>query len=116
VFGCGGDRDRGKRPIMGAVARRFADFTYVTSDNPRSEAPQAIADDIVPGLRSGAYAVELDRRRAIESAVEAAHAGDVILVAGKGHETYQIVGADTLDFDDAAVAREALARRKTASA
>ncbi|HEY8315010.1 MAG TPA: UDP-N-acetylmuramoyl-L-alanyl-D-glutamate--2,6-diaminopimelate ligase [Candidatus Baltobacteraceae bacterium] len=111
VFGCGGDRDRGKRPLMGAVAARLADFTFVTSDNPRSEDPRAIADEILPGVGSAPHAVELDRRAAIEAAIASARSGDVVLVAGKGHETYQIVGAKALPFDDAAAARDALARK-----
>ena len=110
VFGCGGDRDRGKRAEMGAVAARLADRLYLTSDNPRSEEPGAIVDDMLDGIPNGArHVVELDRRLAIERAIAEARAGDVVLVAGKGHETYQIVGEQTLPFDDAAVAREALA-------
>ena len=92
VFGCGGDRDRGKRPQMGAVAARLADRLYVTSDNPRSEEPQAIVDAIVTGIGTRAHVVELDRRRAIERAIGEARPGDVVLVAGKGHEGYQVVG------------------------
>ncbi len=111
VFGCGGDRDRGKRPEMGAVAARLADRIYLTSDNPRSEAPQAIVDAIAAGIGRRDYVVELDRRRAIERAIAEARSGDVVLVAGKGHETYQIVGDRVLPFDDGAVVREALAAR-----
>ncbi len=110
VFGCGGDRDRGKRPLMGAAAARLADRLYVTSDNPRSEDPQAIVDAIVTGIGNCAHVVELDRRRAIERAIGEAQPGDVVLVAGKGHEGYQIVGDRILPFDDVAVAREALGR------
>jgi UDP-N-acetylmuramoyl-L-alanyl-D-glutamate--2,6-diaminopimelate ligase len=110
VFGCGGDRDRGKRAEMGAVAARLADRIYLTSDNPRGEEPQRIVDDILAGLREPrACAVELDRRHAIERAIAEAQTGDVVLVAGKGHETYQIVGDRVLHFNDAEVAREALA-------
>jgi UDP-N-acetylmuramoyl-L-alanyl-D-glutamate--2,6-diaminopimelate ligase len=112
VFGCGGDRDRGKRSQMGAIAAALADRLYVTSDNPRTEAPQAIADAIVSGIGDRPYAVELDRRRAIERAIAQAQPGDVVLVAGKGHESYQIVGDRVLPFDDAEVAREALAARR----
>lgn len=109
VFGCGGDRDKGKRPEMGAIASRLADIAVVTSDNPRSEAPLSIADDILKGMRGGAECVvELDRRRAIERAVEEARPGDVVLVAGKGHETAQVVGAETRTFDDRVVAMEVL--------
>jgi UDP-N-acetylmuramoyl-L-alanyl-D-glutamate--2,6-diaminopimelate ligase len=110
VFGCGGDRDRGKRAEMGAVAARLADRLYLTSDNPRSEEPGAIVDDMLVGIPNSArHVVELDRRLAIERAIAEARRGDVVLVAGKGHEPYQIVGEQTLPFDDAAVARAALA-------
>jgi UDP-N-acetylmuramoyl-L-alanyl-D-glutamate--2,6-diaminopimelate ligase len=109
VFGCGGDRDKGKRPQMGAVAARLADVVVVTSDNPRSEPPLSIASDILAGMRGGAECiVELDRRLAIERAVALARPGDVVLVAGKGHETAQVVGAETRSFDDRAVAQEVL--------
>ena len=111
VFGCGGDRDRGKRAEMGSVAARFADRVYLTNDNPRTEEPRAIVEAIAAGIGSHAYAVELDRRRAIERAIAEAHPGDVVLVAGKGHETYQIVGEAVLPFDDAAVVRDVLATR-----
>jgi UDP-N-acetylmuramoyl-L-alanyl-D-glutamate--2,6-diaminopimelate ligase len=111
VFGCGGDRDRGKRPQMGAIAASFADRVYVTSDNPRSEDPQAIVDEIVAGIGAHEHVVELDRRAAIARAIDEAKPGDVILVAGKGHETYQIVGERVLPFDDLAIARELLAQR-----
>jgi UDP-N-acetylmuramoyl-L-alanyl-D-glutamate--2,6-diaminopimelate ligase len=109
VFGCGGDRDRGKRPLMGAVAARLADRLYLTSDNPRTEEPQAIVDEIVRGIGDARAEIELDRRRAIERAIGVARPGDVVLVAGKGHEDHQIVGNRVLPFDDAAVARDALA-------
>ncbi|MHB8145788.1 MAG: UDP-N-acetylmuramoyl-L-alanyl-D-glutamate--2,6-diaminopimelate ligase [Vulcanimicrobiaceae bacterium] len=109
VFGCGGDRDRGKRPEMGAVATA-ADRIYITSDNPRSEDPQAIVDDILPGMGSHPYVVELDRRTAIARAIAEASPGDVVLIAGKGHETSQLIGDRVLPFNDAAVAREVLQR------
>ena len=112
VFGCGGDRDRGKRPEMGAVAARLADRLYLTNDNPRSEEPQAIIDAIRVGIGTREHVVELDRSRAIERAISEARTGDVVLIAGKGHETYQIVGERILPFDDAAVAREALEARR----
>jgi UDP-N-acetylmuramoyl-L-alanyl-D-glutamate--2,6-diaminopimelate ligase len=108
VFGCGGDRDRAKRPRMGAVAAEHADRAWVTSDNPRSEDPSAIAQDIVAGAPHGRLALELDRRTAIAAALGAAGAGDVVLIAGKGHETTQTIGDRVLPFDDRAVARELL--------
>ena len=113
VFGCGGDRDRGKRPEMGSVAARLADRIYLTNDNPRSEEPKAILLDIRAGIRehAGTVVEELDRRRAIERAIAEAQSGDVVLIAGKGHETYQIVGDRVHEFDDAAVARDVLAHR-----
>jgi UDP-N-acetylmuramoyl-L-alanyl-D-glutamate--2,6-diaminopimelate ligase len=111
VFGCGGDRDRGKRHEMGATAAKLADRLYVTNDNPRSEDPKTIAREIVAGIGNHRHVVELDRRRAIESAVSQARAGDGVLIAGKGHETYQIVGSEIFDFDDIAVARHALRLR-----
>ena len=114
VFGCGGDRDRGKRPLMGAIAARLADRAIVTSDNPRSEDPAAIVREIVAGIDGDAgagVAVELDRRRAIAAAVAEAREGDVVVIAGKGHEQGQeLAGGERLPFDDVAVAREALER------
>jgi UDP-N-acetylmuramoyl-L-alanyl-D-glutamate--2,6-diaminopimelate ligase len=112
VFGCGGDRDRGKRREMGAVVAQNADYAYVTSDNPRTEDPRAIIEDILPGIAGAPHEIEPDRRRAIAAAIRNARAGDTILIAGKGHETYQIVGKDALPFDDAAEARRALAERE----
>jgi len=110
VFGCGGDRDRGKRPLMGGVATHLADLTILTSDNPRSEDPAAIIFEIEPGARAGggAYRVEPDRRAAIHAAVEEARAGDVVVIAGKGHETGQEFRDRTIPFDDRTVAREEL--------
>ncbi len=109
VFGCGGDRDRGKRPLMGAVAAAGADRAWVTNDNPRSEDPAAIAAEIVAGAPPGRLAVILDRREAIAAALHEARTGDLVLVAGKGHETTQTIGSQVLPFDDRAVARELLA-------
>ena len=109
VFGCGGDRDREKRPLMGRVAGELADLAVVTSDNPRSEDPDAIIAEIVAGA-TGELVVEPDRRAAIEAAVEAARPGDVVVVAGKGHEQGQEAGGVVLPFDDREVAREALRR------
>jgi len=111
VFGCGGDRDRGKRPRMGAVVNRLADVAFVTSDNPRTEAPSAIIDDILPGFAvAGGASVrtEPDRRSAIVSAIALARSGDTVLIAGKGHENYQIIGESVFPFDDAVVARDCL--------
>jgi UDP-N-acetylmuramoyl-L-alanyl-D-glutamate--2,6-diaminopimelate ligase len=106
VFGCGGDRDPDKRPKMGRVATELADFTVITSDNPRSEDPLAIIEAIAAGAVGEAYSTEPDRRSAIAMAVEMAEAGDIVLIAGKGHETYQIFADRTIDFDDRKVARE----------
>jgi UDP-N-acetylmuramoyl-L-alanyl-D-glutamate--2,6-diaminopimelate ligase len=108
VFGCGGDRDRAKRPLMGAIAARSADRAWVTNDNPRSEAPAEIAAEILAGAPGAPLAVVLDRRDAIAAALAEARSGDVVLVAGKGHETTQTTGADVRAFDDRAVARELL--------
>jgi UDP-N-acetylmuramoyl-L-alanyl-D-glutamate--2,6-diaminopimelate ligase len=112
VFGCGGDRDRGKRPEMGRIARALADRVVVTSDNPRREEPRAIVEAIVAGIddRRG-VSIELDRRTAIRRAIAEARPGDVVVVAGKGHEAYQIVGDQVLPFDDRAEVRAALAAR-----
>jgi UDP-N-acetylmuramoyl-L-alanyl-D-glutamate--2,6-diaminopimelate ligase len=113
VFGCGGDRDQGKRPIMGKVAGRLADRIFVTSDNPRGEKPADIIRDIVAGTRgaSGALVIEADRGKAIRRAVAEARRGDIVLLAGKGHEQYQEIRGIRLPFSDAAAAREALATR-----
>ena len=130
VFGCGGDRDRSKRPLMAAVAGRLSDIVVVTSDNPRTEDPAAIVDEILRGMPAPAEHVlqvgverrtvrgpevhtVLDRRAAIERAIELAGPGDVVIVAGKGHEKYQVIGDRVLAFDDVDVAREALARRRS---
>ncbi len=112
VFGCGGDRDPGKRSEMGKIAARLADRVIVTSDNPRSEDPLAIARAIANG--TGSTTIEIDRRRAIRSAIGDAQAGDTVVVAGKGHETYQIVGERTLAFDDRDEVRMAFAQRAEA--
>jgi UDP-N-acetylmuramoyl-L-alanyl-D-glutamate--2,6-diaminopimelate ligase len=110
VFGCGGDRDRSKRPLMGEAAGHGADRIVVTSDNPRSEDPLAIIREVELGLRrAGAdYDVEPDRRAAIRLALSVAKRGDTVVIAGKGHETHQEVGSKTFPFDDVAVAREEL--------
>jgi UDP-N-acetylmuramoyl-L-alanyl-D-glutamate--2,6-diaminopimelate ligase len=133
VFGCGGDRDRGKRPLMGEIAARLSDLVVLTSDNPRTEEPAAIINDVEAGVRKTGlksvvstaacmhtnaaergYLVEADRRRAIGVAIGMAVAGDLVLIAGKGHEDYQILGAQKIHFDDREVAREALAQRASA--
>ena len=108
VFGCGGDRDRGKRPTMGALAAQLADLSVVTSDNPRTEDPDAIIADILPGMGDAPHLVEPDRRRAIEKAIAKARPGDLVLIAGKGHEDYQEVCGVKTPFDDREVAREIL--------
>ena len=116
LFGCGGDRDRAKRPLMGAAAGKGSDFCVLTSDNPRSEEPQAILDDAVPGLKASGvrYLVEADRAEAIRVLLGEAQAGDVVLIAGKGHEKTQTVrgksGLEQLPFDDVLVAEQALAK------
>jgi UDP-N-acetylmuramoyl-L-alanyl-D-glutamate--2,6-diaminopimelate ligase len=122
VFGCGGDRDRTKRPLMGAVAGRLSDVIVITSDNPRSEDPNRIIEEIQRGITadtrrdtSQRQLAIVDRREAIAQAVEIARAGDLVLIAGKGHEKYQVIGDRTLPFDDVAVAREALGRRQAKS-
>jgi UDP-N-acetylmuramoyl-L-alanyl-D-glutamate--2,6-diaminopimelate ligase len=116
VFGCGGDRDRTKRPKMGVVAERLADLVIVTSDNPRTENPDAIINEICVGFSSGwegagKITIEPDRRVAIRMAIESAEEGDVVLIAGKGHENYQIIGTTKHHFDDVEEAQAALAER-----
>ena len=116
VFGCGGDRDRTKRPKMGRVAEKRADVTVVTSDNPRSESPQAIVDEILVGMaHPGDAHVVLDRREAIDRALSLARPGDCVLIAGKGHEPYQIFADHTIQFDDRVTARELVAARSASS-
>ena len=115
VFGCGGDRDRSKRQPMGQAAARGADRIFVTSDNPRSEDPLAILADIRPGLEGaqGPVVEQVDRRQAIEQAVVGASPGSVVLIAGKGHEDYQLMGDQVLEFDDRVEGRRALALRRS---
>jgi UDP-N-acetylmuramyl-tripeptide synthetase len=127
VFGCGGDRDRDKRPMMGAAAGRLSDLSVLTSDNPRTEVPEAILSEIMAGTASvrdrhyepqelakgfdtPGYVVEPDRRRAIALGLGSARRGDTVLVAGKGHETYQIVGGRFIPFDDRVEAKKTLER------
>ena len=110
VFGCGGDRDRGKRPVMGGIASRLADVPIVTTDNPRSEEPEAIIEEIIVGMERGAE-IDPDRRSAIARAIELAEPGDVVVIAGKGHEQGQeFKDGRKVPFDDREVAREALRR------
>lgn len=116
VFGCGGDRDRTKRPQMGKTAAAYSDFVFVTSDNPRSEIPEAILRDIEPGIAEAGlprdrYELIADRRLAVQKAIDMASPNDVVLIAGKGHETYQEIMGVKHDFDDRLVAKEAIRRR-----
>lgn len=108
VFGCGGDRDHSKRPIMGKLAAQFSDVIIATSDNPRTEDPEKILDDIEVGIGDKIHERIADRRAAIFRAIELAEAGDIVLILGKGHETYQILNTGTIHFDDKEVAREAI--------
>lgn len=108
VVGCGGDRDRTKRPLMAGIAVKHADKAILTSDNPRTEDPDLILDDLAEGLDPAAYTRITDRKEAIEHAVSLAEPHDIILIAGKGHETYQIIGHTKIDFDDRVIARNAI--------
>ncbi|MEO7649331.1 MAG: UDP-N-acetylmuramoyl-L-alanyl-D-glutamate--2,6-diaminopimelate ligase, partial [Bryobacteraceae bacterium] len=110
LFGCGGDRDRSKRPLMGQAAGENSDFVILTSDNPRSEDPLAIMNDALVGLRrfDTPHVIEPDRATAIRRAIREAREGDIVILAGKGHETYQVLKDRTIDFDDRVVAREVL--------
>ena len=116
VFGCGGDRDRGKRPKMGRAATERSDVVILTSDNPRTEDPMTILKEVEAGVRDVLqadrvhYEMISDRRTAIETAIREAKPGDMVLIAGKGHEDYQIVGKQKLRFDDREVAREAVGK------
>jgi UDP-N-acetylmuramoyl-L-alanyl-D-glutamate--2,6-diaminopimelate ligase len=113
VFGCGGDRDRAKRPLMGEVAGNASDIVVLTSDNPRSEDPLRIINDVVVGLQrtTAKYVVEPDRALAVELALDEVRPGDIVLLAGKGHETYQVLRDRTIDFDDREMARQLLRQR-----
>lgn len=110
VFGCGGDRDKGKRPLMAKVVEKYADIAIVTSDNPRSENPHAIIEEILQGFEGKKYLIEVDRKEAIEKAIQLGKSEDLILIAGKGHETYQIFSHQTVPFDDRLVAAECIER------
>jgi len=115
VFGCGGDRDKTKRPRMAKVAEKYADRVIVTSDNPRMEDPAAIIEDILAGISSRFrqdVQVEADRSRAIHMAIDQAQAGDIVLLAGKGHENYQIIGTTKFPFDDREKVREYLSNKQ----
>jgi UDP-N-acetylmuramoyl-L-alanyl-D-glutamate--2,6-diaminopimelate ligase len=113
VFGCGGDRDRSKRPLMGEVAARLADAVVVTSDNPRTEAPEAIIDEIVAGIPATVpFVREADRRRAVAAVIAEAGQDDIVVIAGKGHEDYQIIGTTKYHLSDLEEARHALALRR----
>ena len=116
IFGCGGDRDRIKRPIMGEIAAKMSDFVFATSDNPRTENPLDILAEIEPGLRRGTapYAIVPDRREAIAAAISMAKRGDVVVIAGKGHENYQIIGSRLIPFDDRTLARELILENSNA--
>ncbi len=109
VFGCGGDRDRTKRPVMGRIAVELSDHVFVTSDNPRTEKPDAIIGEIVAGIKEATnYTVEPDRKKAIFAAIRYARAGDIVVIAGKGHEDYQQVGLVKHPFSDFSVVKELL--------
>lgn len=111
VVGCGGDRDKTKRPLMAHVSETYSDVTILTSDNPRTEDPETIIKDMEKGIESSNYVVEIDRKQAIHRAIDLARESDVILIAGKGHETYQIIGRETYPFDDYQVAHDYLEKR-----
>jgi len=113
VFGCGGERDRQKRPLMGEIVSELSDYALVTNDNPRSESPASIISAIEEGMKSDNYRVVPDRKEAIAAALKMAAAGDIVLVAGKGHEDYQIIGAEKLHFDDREVVRECLRSQRS---
>ncbi|MBN2899030.1 MAG: UDP-N-acetylmuramoyl-L-alanyl-D-glutamate--2,6-diaminopimelate ligase, partial [Clostridia bacterium] len=110
VFGCGGDRDKSKRPLMGNIALEKSDYVVVTSDNPRTEVPETIIKEIVVDyVEGGPFEIHVDRTEAIAAAIAMAKAGDTVVIAGKGHETYQILGTEKIDFDDQLIAQEYLA-------
>jgi UDP-N-acetylmuramoyl-L-alanyl-D-glutamate--2,6-diaminopimelate ligase len=108
VFGCGGSRDRTKRPLMGAAVEQNADYAIITSDNPRKEEPEAIIEDVKKGFHGGNYEVIVDRKEAIHRAIALAEPRDIVLIAGKGHETYQEFADHTIPFDDVAIAKAAI--------
>ena len=108
VFGCGGDRDKTKRPIMGKIACRYSDLVYITSDNPRTEDPDSIIDDIVVDLDRKDYVRITDRTEAIRAAIVEAKPGDTVLIAGKGHENYQILGTKKIHYDEREIVKQIL--------
>jgi UDP-N-acetylmuramoyl-L-alanyl-D-glutamate--2,6-diaminopimelate ligase len=112
VFGCGGERDRGKRPVMGRIAATLADLAIVTSDNPRRESPDLIIDEVEQGMGTTPHQRFTDRRAAIAAALNAAKERDTVLLAGKGHETYQVIGTEKVPFDEASIVRELLGHAK----
>jgi UDP-N-acetylmuramoyl-L-alanyl-D-glutamate--2,6-diaminopimelate ligase len=111
LFGAGGDRDRGKRPLMGRAAARLADLSFVTSDNPRTEDPEVIIEDVIQGMGEAPFRRFVDRRQAIGAALEEARTGDLVLLAGKGHEDYQVIGLEKLPFDESRIVHDFLASR-----
>jgi len=113
IIGCGGDRDKSKRPIMAEIASDLSDYPIFTSDNPRTEDPVAILNDMEAGAKQKSYQIIVDRKEAIEYAINEATSGDVVLIAGKGHESYQIIGEKILDFDDRKVARNAIEKKSS---
>ena len=114
VFGCGGDRDSQKRPLMGSIAEKFSDFIFVTSDNPRTENPKSIINDILSGIKNkDKINIDVNRYCAIEKAINLAKSHDVVLIAGKGHENYQILKNEVINFDDKQVASNILINKLT---
>lgn len=112
IFGCGGDRDKTKRPVMAEIAERYSDIVIATSDNPRTEDPTEILKDVERGFKNNKYLLEIDRAKAIFKGIELAQTDDIVLIAGKGHETYQIIGREKIHFDDREIAREAIIKKK----
>ena len=113
VFGCGGDRDSSKRPLMGAIAEELSDQLFITSDNPRSEEPQKIINDILMGIKKREkITIEIDRFKAINESIKFANKGDIVLIAGKGHEDYQILNDKVINFDDRKIAYKLLKEKR----
>jgi UDP-N-acetylmuramoyl-L-alanyl-D-glutamate--2,6-diaminopimelate ligase len=117
VFGCGGDRDQGKRAEMGGIAEAFADHIFLTNDNPRHESAEAIIEDIISGIKDHSrFTRELDRRNAIKAAIDSASSNDVVLIAGKGHEDYQDIAGVRYPFSDRSIVQEILNQKNSGSA